>query len=438
MLLDLEKSKILLNSNCGYEFEFFSNLSLNDTKKSLEKALNKKIHVEDKAHSDFTPDSETFKIEPDYSGGANLIELITGPLKYADARIMMIKIFKWIQKNGYTTDRAGIHLNLSFNKDLYGNNFLSQMNPLKFILDFDEEYVYKYFPDRRNSVYAKSIKFIEPIYKQSYYFTNQINAIDFKIPDKKYYGVNFLKLQKNYIEFRYLGGKDYEKKLDLILNMMDHFLLSLFSAASKKEFTYQNKVELMRILRKHEDVNLSYISYDNFRKYFPQIGFLVDLDTDIRRLKLYWNNVRDKIYEVLTLTDLRKGLINYDSDTSRLQLKDIDLKQCYELKNVDIIDSKIHGTLYNCDIFNTILDNVELWKCNIFNSSKMLNCRIDNTYINRSCFVKDSFVSGEHTVMNGSMEGGIFRKGKITDLTRFKNTEVIEYEKINYNPNDRY
>ena len=29
---------------------------------------------------------------------------------------------------------------------------------------------------------------------------------------EKYYGVNFSKLPHDYIEFRYLGGKDYEKK----------------------------------------------------------------------------------------------------------------------------------------------------------------------------------------------------------------------------------
>ena len=115
---DSSRQSVLNASQIGVEFEFYSNLELKETQESLSKLLNRKIRLEDKAHSDFQPSAEVFKMEPDMSGGAGLIELVTGALPYRNARIVIIKMLNWIKENGYTSDRASIHLNMSFNPDL--------------------------------------------------------------------------------------------------------------------------------------------------------------------------------------------------------------------------------------------------------------------------------------------------------------------------------
>jgi hypothetical protein len=438
MQLDKKNSEILLNSNIGFEFEFFSHLDSKKTKTDLEHELGKKIHVEEKSHSDFIPDDKTYKMEPDFSGGATLFELITGPLKYIDGKIILMKMMNWINKNAHTTDRSGIHLNISFNTEKYGKNFLSRLNPLKFILDFDEDYIYQYWPERKNNVYAKSIKYVEPIQKQSFYSSENINSHEFKVPFEKYYGINFEKLQKNYLEFRYLGGKDYHKKVKEINTVWDYFVLSLFNSAKERDFNEINKVELMRILKLHENINKAYLSFEQFKENFPKIGLLINLDTDIRRINLYWGKIQNQIYNILSEGGMEEGLINYDSNTSRIQIKDAKLLNNYKLEGIDIIDSEIKGRLFSCDIFNCNVDNVEIYTCNMFDHSQLFNCRIDNTYVNRSCYLKDCYVCGMNSIMNGTMEGGIFRKGKFTDLAKFINCEIVEYEKINFNPNERH
>jgi hypothetical protein len=225
-------SEILKNALVGVEFEFFSNLSIDETSKQLAKLLDKKIRVETKAHSDFEVTADEFKIEPDMSGGAGLMELVTGAQPYYAARLMIIRVCQWIQENGYTNDRASIHLNLSFDKNKIGDKYrISKMNVLKFILDFKEDQVYKLFPQREGSAYAKSIKFILPN-KDTYFFDGKtINEKNFMYPDSKYYGINFEKRHKNYLEFRYLGGKDWEKKTTTILHMLDQFLVQLWKSA---------------------------------------------------------------------------------------------------------------------------------------------------------------------------------------------------------------
>ena len=86
-------------SQIGFEFEFYmKDLSFYKTLELLNKELDPiRVHGFRSYHSDFKPDSKNFKIEPDLSGGSNMVELVTGPLQYNDAKYFLIKILKFIQ-----------------------------------------------------------------------------------------------------------------------------------------------------------------------------------------------------------------------------------------------------------------------------------------------------------------------------------------------------
>ena len=131
------KEDILSHALIGLEFEFYSNKSTEETRSAIAELSGKKIRLEDKAHSDFKPTDKEFKIEPDMSGGKGLMELVTGPLPYRESRALLINMLKWIEENGYTTDKSSIHINISFDPKLTGKNgLISKMDPLKFVLDF--------------------------------------------------------------------------------------------------------------------------------------------------------------------------------------------------------------------------------------------------------------------------------------------------------------
>ena len=72
LTIDSTRESILNAALMGVEFEFYSDLDLEVTRKSLAKLLDRKIRLEDKAHSDFVPSATEFKIEPDMSGGKGL------------------------------------------------------------------------------------------------------------------------------------------------------------------------------------------------------------------------------------------------------------------------------------------------------------------------------------------------------------------------------
>tara|TARA_R110001592_G_scaffold62377_1_gene190848 strand:- start:21143 stop:22495 length:1353 start_codon:yes stop_codon:yes gene_type:complete len=439
MLLDEQKSKILLNAKVGIEFEFYSNFNTDETAVQISRLLNKRIHVETTSHSDFTPTADVFKLEPDFSGGMKLLELITGPIAYQDARLILIRMNNWINENGSTKERCALQLNISFDKS-FGNEFMSKINVLKYVLEFNEDLIYKYFPNRKGSAYAKSIKYVLP--KEKFYFKDplNINPRDFIFPREiragkatmaKYYGINFDKLTKNYLELRYLGGDDYQKKTSDILKILDYFILITHKVASDSNFTQENRTELQKIYTKHQKVVDAYKSPKEFVESFPDIGLLVDLDTDERRLNTFWPKIRDRVYELLTEAIMRDGMINYDSNTGRIQIKDANLKSCYMLTGFDVIGCTIIGNIYQCDLFNCELTDCIIEESNVFNNSNLKQCRVFNSYINRNNKLYDCWVAGTLTVMNGEMTNGIFREGKVGKFASFKGTEVIDKEKVN-------
>ena len=426
-----EQLNAIYSSKIGLEFEFFANEGLDSVKHSLSNTLNKQIRIEEKAHSDFVPTDEIYKLEPDNSGGTGMIEMVTGPMPFVESKLIIAKTLKWIRENGSTSERCSIHLNVSFDGSKLGTlTNISNLDIGKFVLNFDEDKVYEAFPNRKDSVYAKSIRFIVPLSGMTQPSPEKRLWKNYMYVTEKYYGINFSKLPKDYIEFRYLGGKDYEKRYNSIMDLTEHFILSLYDTLANPIYTADDLKKLDKILETHKGVIQSYKTYEAFKRKFPKIQLMVDLQTADQIIETFYPKMREKIFELLTKADMRKGLINYDADTGRMQIKNTELMRCFELSNCDVVDSKVQGNMNKCDIFNCELINTSMSECNLFGSTDVSDSKLEDSYVSRNVTCKDSYVYGMRGVFSGEMEGGIFRKGRATKLARFENTEVIEIEKI--------
>jgi uncharacterized protein YjbI with pentapeptide repeats len=433
-MLNQQNKDILLNSQCGVEFEFYSNHSVEKTAEMLEKHLGRKMQVENKAHSDFVPTDKVFKLEPDMSGGAGLIEMVTGPIPYTDVRLLLIKMLKWIDENGYTNDRCGIHLNISFKKEAYGKYFITRMNTLKFILDFKEDQVYKFFPQREDLVYAKSIKYILPKNGLYHFDENTVNANQFIYPNTKYYGVNFLKQEKGYLEFRYLGGKDYQKRTNDILHLLDLFIMQLFNACKDSSLNELNRLELRRIMRKMQPIIDLYKDHRNF-KHFQNINFSLDLMLDDKNngetIDMYWDKIKDDVVRLISMGGMTKGQINYDTDRSKVQIKDGIFKGAHSLVNYELVNCEFSGEIKNSNLYGCKITNSDLDKCNLYQSTNIKGSKVKSCYTHDSCKLDDCYVFGTDSMFNGSMKDGIFREGTYNaKRAKFDGTEIVQSTKI--------
>jgi hypothetical protein len=425
-------SNILKNALVGVEFEFYSNLPIDETAKKIGSLLGKKIQVEDKAHSEFEPTADHFKLEPDMSGGVKLMELVTGAMPYFNARLMIINVCRWIEEHGYTTDRSSIHLNLSFDKNKIENkNRISKMNVLKFILEFKEDQVFKFFPVRKGSAYAKSIKFVLPN-KDTYFFDGKtINEQNFTYPDSKYYGINFEKRHKNYLEFRYIGGADWEKKTSKILHMLDQFLVQLWNSTESNSFNNLNALELKRILAENQRIINSRKDWRAIEANWKDVKFTVDLQNHPQILDLHWSNIKEKVMLLFTHGSMSKGHINYDTDTGKVQVNGGELSYCVALSGYDFVSSKIKGELLHCDLFRCEVTGSDVDECNFYDNCEIISSKVKNSYVHQSCKLEDVYIYGTNGIMKGSMKGGIFREGKYDKKTaKFDGTEKILYTEV--------
>ena len=426
-----DRNSILNAALVGVEFEFYSNIGLEETQKSLSKLLGRPIRLEDKAHSDFQPSADEFNLEPDMSGGKGLVELVTGPVPYRNARIMISNVLNWINENGYTNDRASIHINLSFDKKyLEDPAMISKMNVLKFILDFNEQQVYKFFPKREKSVYAKSIKWIMPKDEAYFFDGSNISSMSYKFADTKYYGINFSKKESNYLEFRYLGGADYEKKSENIFYLSEMFLMQMWNSCNSPLFNEENKIELRKILNKNLPIIESSKDWKNINKYWPEITIMVDLQEHEQIIQLQWAKIKKKVMDLIVNGGMVSGKINYDSDLGKIQVKDGKFGICYLLEGYDFVDCELAGNIETSNLYGCTVKGANLLRCDLYRSTEVFESKIESSYVHGSCELTNCYVFGRDGIFKGKMIGGIFREGFKSDAARFEDTEIVVSKKI--------
>jgi hypothetical protein len=425
-----DKLHVLNSAVIGFEFEFFSNMVRGRIVDSLSKELGKKIILSSKYHSKIPVNSETFKLEPDYSGGSKMNELITGPLPYSEAIPILIKTLRWIDKNGWTNDKCAFQFSISFDKmrkDIV--NRMENLDKLKFILGLDEGVIYSKFGNRTNNVYAKSIKRIVP--RNRFSTIDDLTSIDpkiFKLPDDKYYGANFTKLKDGYIEIRYLGGRDYQKKITEIREIVDYIVIHLYNILSgRSQYTKNDLESLKKMMGDYSKVVKSFSDPRAFFSNYPDFHLLVDLKGFEENIKTYFPMIREKVFDLIVEGGVRHGFFNYDTSTGRFQLKNARCRDASTISDMDLLDCDIKGSkLYNCNLYASTIKNSQLEDCQLISGNKVSNSKLKSTSADYSNHLDECYIDCEDKIIDCDIKGGVIRKA---DLGRNSNVSK-ETEKV--------
>ncbi len=429
----INNTNLLKDSVIGMEFEFFmKDLSYYKTLEILNQYLAPvKVHGFKQYHSGFVTTSTDFSLEPDLSGGANMCELITGPLPYFEAKHYLIKILRFIQKYGYTTEKSSIHFNISFAGE---NKNLNDLNILKLILNVDEDEIYQTFPSRKGNVYAKTVKKVIP-FKEYDFNDVGIEAIknNIRLPNDKYYGINFLHINNSKetqrLEFRYIGGKDYDKNIGDVAYFMDRFIMDVYSCID----TTFNDTDINE-LEKYLDLNISnfknFSKYDNFIVDFPTISLQIDQVYNYDVVNAYYDKVFPKLYTLVDATDsLKDCIINYVTAFQRMEVIDGIIKSTQNIRDYDFINCTLtDGIFENCNFINCEINNCQLIKsklngCSVDNT-KVLNCSVEASELNK-CFFMNGY-------LNEDMIGGVFRSGKLGPYANISSETKIVTDSENF------
>ena len=455
----LLKFGVLSSAVVGIEFEFYSAKSTSDIAREIGRLLNKKSLVSKasgktkdgkdidqdsvsydvihKGHFDkkeaaqeqgkiyspeiidkskkvkksLTPTASSLVLKRDYSGGKEMNEVVTGPLPYEEARVAIIKVCNWIKNNGWTDDKCSMHLNVSFNPFLSKLKFgASHIEPLKLILSYDEKFVYDRFPRRKNNVYARSIYQILPVNK--FIFQGNAENIDptnFIVPDEKYYGINFTKRVFDYLEFRYVGGKDYERSVSKTLEILDYSILKMYETLVNPGITLQETEKLRKIVGNIKKFSESFSNPKRFFLDYPNINVLIDLKGDAQIVKSYWTVVREHLFALIIGSEVKAGVYNYDSDMAKPQFRYGKLKNAHELRNFELLDCEFEGSAYDTTFFRCKITSSRLEDCALIEFNEVKDSMLEYTTSFGTNTLSDCYINCPNNLIEGKIQGGVIR-----------------------------
>lgn len=387
MYKDLSTKKLFDNVNLGFEFEFFSPISREELAENLSKSLGKNVISSNEYGSDIPVSYTDFKIEPDFSGGFKMNELITGVMPYTEAIHVMYKVMNFIDENGFTTDRTGMHINISLNEfDLGLPERLQNLNVFKYILRLNEEKIFEMWPSAKSKmqkIYKNSVSNIYPknkfLTETSISYATPNSPLDFMYPQSKYFGINFEKLREGYLEIRYAGGPGYQTKRASATNLINYIAESLNDTLSTNySYSLEEQRQVTDIIKFQRTVTQSIKTYENFIKAYPKIELYVDLKNEPRILESNYLNIRESLFDLIIFGKMTKGLVNYDTQTQRVQLKDSILKEGFEIHDIDLINCTVESELSNCVLTSCKVRSSHLNNCKILTENDIRYCHIED------------------------------------------------------------
>lgn len=428
----------ILSENCLLKTvaDFNSAMGLKSATVSLSKKLNEKIF--DKINLENKSDYSYLILTED-----GRLQLHTKFYNYKEFRIKVINILKWIEDNATTDQYCNffVDLKLSNLKEgpfkgsmFFKGNSIESLNKLKFVLSFDEAKVFSNFPERIDNIRAKSIKNIEPSNKtfKSDSIINDPNQ--YSIINSNASGVVFGTLRKGFLRMQYIGGSNYELKTSKILDVIHRFAYTGYYSTIYKSYTEEELHEFNKLVNKYKKIQKSYKNYESFKSEYPKIYFTVNLLDNEKILSQFYDILKDKIYDFISNSKFKysdEWKLNYDSLGQVLQVKDATLN-CKEIKGIEFINCKLENGMFDfCDFYLSDIKNSKLSRCNIYRETRVVDSVLIDSFSNRTTTIKNCDISGENSVTNSNVEGGIIRNtkmGKFAEIS--KSTKVIKYTEL--------
>lgn len=408
-----------MNFFYGFEFEFLYNDKDSILIQKLEKELNVKIRPSGIEYPEFKPTNLVFKLKTDVSGGPRMRELITGVMSKSEGANMLLKMLLWLQNNTKLNDKCSLHVNISCD-----DNRFRFLNESIFRARFNEERIYELFPERQNNAYCRSIK---RFYAKSFNVVSEITKTFlpiFLFPPSKYSGVNFLKREKGYLEFRYIGGAKYASKVSEIIECIEIFENSIKNVI-EKDFMVNDGKTIVKLLKQTSKLTDAYIDYKKLKDLNVQLT--IDLRENDLVINSFYPTIRDRLFEVLSglhRNDDKPIIINYDSDASKLQLCNFN-GSLESISNLEIINGNlVQSDIYYCDLYNVKIDSSIINYNNIYSGTHIKNSKCDSCYSNSESKIVNCFFGGVSAILNGKAFNSIIYNCKIGELAEIDNKSI--------------
>lgn len=407
LIVSMELTNLYIkgSTKLGFDITFDDEIKVDELKEKIEK-LKLPIEVVS-SESNFQQYNTAFNVI-----NISSLQLILLPIAYHSFKIIFNELIKLLKDYELYKFDITIEIPNDSVSKLSLEKFISLVNDSNIIKEYDLKSVKeirKYLPNKIESLNDLSINKI--INKLS---SERCNNILF---DFSNYSIN------KSVSYRLLNYfKDFSKfDLDKFYKYLNIIIIDLFNSSQNDyidPLSNKNLTEYNDYIRSVYDIFLTLTSFSN--KY-PKLKLTSNLDNDIDIVTMIYPKIVTKLYDICFINKIEECSINYDSDISKVQIRDGEYKDIslsdIEIYDIDAEDSKFE----NCTIYDCKFENCRIEKCDLLTFANLKNSIIKDSYSSSSIEVEDSKIFGDESVFGGTLKGKKSKiNGKILETTEIE------------------
>lgn len=428
--------EVLNFTDVGLRFQFYTTKESAFIVDALGKLTGKNIVLTNEAT--YNPSYSNAILIKEFEAARPRYEFCIAPQNYHSILPIIDEVTSWISENCSTSYDTGLKASISFNhRHLDTLQSISQMNPARLILKFDENFVYQRFPNQKGSPYALSIKSLTP--SSSYINESDIenhvqNVLNTSFAE--FYGINFKEYTRGILECNYIGGDDYASKPKQIKDVLEYFILKTYQSINEEELGDFEKYEIKRLTESFDKIQMAYWDPDTFIKEFQNLKVYVDLQTSQQILKTYWNQIRTPLFEMIINGGLREGQFNYDTEVGRFQLKKGRVGGTL-IKNMDFVSCDVTGVLENCNFVSCNVVKARVYNSRYISRNIIKESYLEGASINAGNEVENSYIVNNEEIVNCKVTNSLIKFATVgRNMKVDENTTIIVKEMPLPKPSD--
>lgn len=430
---DYSLSEVYTNSFLSFIFEFYCSKETSFIVEDLSKICNKYITLTDKEN--VNPSQSTYVLLKEYSGVRPRYQFKTGFQCYEKLSTFLNTILFWLNENTSTDNSTLLKTKLffDFNK-LKTLNSISNMNVVKLLLKFNENYIYERLNNMNNNPSCMSIKRLLP-YNMSVNVSNNVNVRNhFKIPINTYYGIDLTEQTLGEISFNYIGGLNYTEKIKEINEILQYYIITTYQSLNEYDFTQDELTEFNKLTENYRTFKKCYYNPKKFLNTYKDINLFIDLNNNEELIETQWFQIRDTLAKLILESDVRKCKFNLDTEEGTFQIKDAIINNCV-IENLHIVDSKINGIINNCRLWQCDVNNSRIKNTVFVSENKISNCYLENVRADKDNNINESFIINNGEIINCKVNSSVIKNAGIGNLAKLdENCLIIHPKEKDLNP----
>lgn len=432
MYTDLSKKPIYDNTRIGFTADFFSPIKRERLASKISHALRRRVTYNDVYKSGGAVD-EGIRLYPNFFGGFKMNTLESGPMPYNEGLNVLLKMLNAIDEMGFTTKKCKMKIRVWQDGPAIGTAAMEHLNISKFMLGVNESEILGFWKKfNSEKVYRSSLKYVYP---KNVFMTDIGPALlenatmtSMRYPSSRFFGVGFENIREGYVELRYVSGANYQRKkaqvVDLINSTVENVNESLSPGYSDND---RNKMH--QVVTEQREIVESMKTYESFRDKYPLISLYVDLKSREETLVQRFPDMRDKLFDLVVYGNVKEGKVNFDSATSRIQIRDSRINNGFNISGVDFFACKIEADLNECGFQSCVIRgssvrNSTLYSDNEVRGSALFEC----AFVGGSNSISETYVdNGRDKPIEADITMSVIRRGVVTmNSTVDAGTEMIE------------